>query len=202
MRASGGAVMAQRKYARVGELVKIVVPREFIRCGYPLSIKDVMLQDFAEIEAACERMFTVLENRSVPGPPEPKSSEVGTWEVVPVVGRATTMSATVHGMLCSAIAAYRLEERGFGGDIRQIFETDDLVPFLCGELWVVASKKYVKTGKRYPSSSYYSPYSGEYDYKPGGLEDEKTHCIYTIKRNGIAAKILAANCERLASVPA
>ena len=179
--------MAKTKYAVPGEFVKIGTPKQFVRCGYPLSIKDVMNEEFEEIESACQRMFAALENRPAPNPPKPSLCE---WELVLVKNKAPIMSATVHGMICAAIAAHRLEQRNFGGNVRLIIENDEYAPFAVGELWVVTKKQFVKTGK----VSLVVIYD---DYEPGGLEGERTHCIYTVKRNGRSAKILAAHCERL-----
>jgi hypothetical protein len=184
--------MAKTKYASLGEFVKIVIPRQFLRCGYPLSIKDIMNQEFEEIEAACRRMVAALENRAAPEIHQATPDEWGSLLVA--ANPVSTTSATVHGMICAAIAAYRLEQRNFGGNMRAIVENDEFVPFSVGELWVVTEKRFVKTGKRYPS------WSSEDDYEPGGLEGEQTHCVYTVKRNGVIAKILSKNCERLLPV--
>jgi hypothetical protein len=184
----------RKKYARIGEFVKIVTPKEFVRCGYPLSIKDVMNQQFEEIEKDCARMFAALEHKPLPlETVPPKEDELNFGFSALAVKEVSNMSATVHGMLCSAIAAYRLEKQNYGGNIRSIVEKDG--PFAVGQQWVVTKKSLVKTGKRYPSCSYRSSYDGEWDYEPGGLEGEQTHCVYSVQRNRTKSKILAANCE-------
>lgn len=185
----------RNKYARIGEFVKIVTPKEFVRCGYPLSIKDVMNQQFEEIEKDCQRMFAALENKPISVESLKMETGAKSFFSIPViqVAEVSNMSATVHGMLCAAIAAYRLEQQNYGGNVRVIVEQDG--PFEVGQLWVVTGKRLVKTGKRYPSSNYYSFYSGEYDYEPGGLENEQTHCVYSVQRHGQKFKILAAHCE-------
>jgi hypothetical protein len=179
----------RRKYAAIGGHVRIVTPKEFVRCGYPLTIKLVMEQQFEEIEKDCARMFAALEKK--PAPPE--ESKAGWWGF-PVsevqVSDIPLMSATVHGMLCAAIAAYRLEQQNFGGNIRSITERDGACD--PGDLAVVIKKSLVKTGKRYPATSYRDD-----DYEPGGLENEQTHCIYTVQKNNFKFKILAKHCEVL-----
>jgi hypothetical protein len=95
-------------------------------------------------------------------------------------------------MLCAAIAAYRLEQQNFGGNIRSITERDGICD--PGATAVVIKKSLVKTGKRYPAYSY-----REDDYEPGGLENEQTHCVYTVQKNNFKFKILAAHCELLSS---
>ena len=104
------------------------------------------------------------------------------------VKEVSSMSATVHGMLCAAIAAYRLEQQNFGGNVRSIVERDGICD--AGEIVVVIKKSLVKTGKRYPASCYRDD-----DYEPGGLKNEQTHCVYTVQKNNFKFKILAAHCE-------
>ena len=188
----------RKKYAAIGEFVRIVTPKEFVRCGYPLTIKLVMEQQFEEIEKDCARMFAALERKPAP-PEEPPDSGSG-WEFFKAVDSAVAnMSATVHGMLCATIAAYRLEQQNFGGGTRALVEKDGV--FEAGQLWTVVGKSLVKTGKRFQSRSYGPDYNGEYDYEPGGLENEKTHCVYSVEYGSfkVKAKILAAHCELLSS---
>jgi len=182
----------RRKYAAIGEFVKIVTPKEFVRCGYPLTIKLVMEQQFEEIEKDCARMFAALEKKLAPPEEPPTETEFAFgFTAVPVSG-CSNMSATVHGMLCAAIAAYRLEQQNFGGSIRSITERDGVC--YPGDTVTVIKKSLVKTGKRYPASSY-----REDDYEPGGLENEQTHCMYTVQKNNFKFKILAAHCELLSN---
>ena len=185
--------MKQRpKYARIGEFVKIVTPKEFVRCGYPLTIKLVMEQQAEEIEKDCARMFAALEKKLAPVE-EPEAQDEPGFFSLRLSEVTSAMSATVHGMLCSAIAAYRLEQQNYGGSIRAIVEQDG--PFEAGELWKVTGKSFVKTGKRYPASISQSSYSGEWDCEPGGLEDEQTHCVYSVQKDSFKSKILAVHCE-------
>ena len=185
--------MGKRKYAAIGSSVRIVTPKQFIRCGYPLSIKDVMNRDFEEIERQCVKLFCTLDNQPTPEPkPETLSND---WLSLSVVSQTPAMSATVHGMLCAAIAAYRLEKEGFGGKTRKIVEVDGI--FEKGQIWTVVTKNLVKTGTRYLGHVYRSSYDGESDYEPGGLEGEQTHCVYTVKQFGSKYKILAEHCEEI-----
>ena len=70
------------------------------------------------------------------------------------------------------IAYARLKQFGMGGDRREIYTRE--VPEFAGKEYKVQGIRFVKTGKYYSPSSGYS-YDGEYDYEPGGLEDQKTH---------------------------
>lgn len=180
------------KYSMAGERVTIVKPAEFVRCGYPLSIKDVLARDRHEIEKECMRLFCALTDTPVPPSVEPETDNfLISLAAHPAIPQ---MSATVHGMLCSAIAAYRLEKKNFGGGERRIFERPG--PFKKGQVWTVTGRKMVKTGKRFPSSSWYDSYTGEHNYEPGGLENKQSHCVYRVKRGYIEAMILAANTAR------
>jgi hypothetical protein len=96
-------------------------------------------------------------------------------------------------MLCAAVAAYRLEQQNYGGNIRSIVEKDG--PFEVGQLVLVTGKRLVITGKRFPPRSYRAAYDGEYKYEPGGLDDEQTHCVYSVEAGFHKSKILAAHCE-------
>jgi hypothetical protein len=186
----------RKKYAAIGEQVRIVTPKEFVRCGYPLTIKLVMEQQFEEIEKDCARMFAALEKKPLPAEPASEVESPFSFTAVSING-GPLMSATVHGMLCAAIAAYRLEQQNYGGNVRSITERDGVCE--PGALVTVVKKSTVKTGKRFPFSGYHLNYNGEYDYEPGGLENEQTHCVYTVQKNNFKFKILAAHCEMLSS---
>ena len=179
-----------RKYALVGESVRVVTPRQFIRCGYPLSIKDVMEREFLAIEEDFKRVFAALENKPVPE----RKPEKSDWLLDLGVSQGSTASPTVHGMLCAAIAAYRLENHNFGGEVRRVIENGP-GPFEAGQVWKVTAKRFVKTGKRYASRSRQDYRTGEWDYEPGGLEGERTHCVYSVSLGAHSAKILAEHCE-------
>jgi len=188
-------VARKSKYAAIGSSVRVVTPKQFVRCGYPLSIKMVMDRDFQEIERDCIRMFCALENRPTP---EPEPVHAKEWDFQSLhISQGVNMSATVHGMICSAIAAYRLEKENFGGGERQIVEVDGV--FEKDQIWTVVDKKFVKTGKRYPSWGGIDSSTGEWDYEPGGLEDEKTYCVYTVTQFSGQYKILAQHCEIIAT---
>jgi hypothetical protein len=185
-------VKQRKKYAAIGEFVKIVTPKEFVRCGYPLTIKLVMEQQAEEIEKDCARMFAALEKKPEPVE-EPEAQDEPGFFSLRLSEVSATMSPTVHGMLCSAIAAYRLEQQNYGGSIRAIVEQDG--PFEAGELWVVTNKSLVKTGKRFPSWGGQDLRTGEWDYEPGGLENEQTHCVYSVQKDSFKSKILAVHCK-------
>lgn len=174
--------------------MKIVTPKEFVRCGYPLTIKIVMEQQAEEIEKDCARMFAALERKPAPLEPQPVVGDDFDFAALSVV-QVPNMSATVHGMLCAAIAAYRLEQQNYGGNVRVIVEKDG--PFDVAQQVLVTKKSWVKTGRRFASRGYRSSYDGEYDVEPGGLDDEQTHCVYSFEFGMCKFKILAANCELL-----
>ena len=192
------SAIRKSKYARVGEFVWIVTPKEFVRCGYSLSIKGIMSDRFQKIEEHVQRMYAALQEKPMPTPQPVRTNEAeaDSWLSLEV-NKVSDMSATVHGMLGAAVAAWMLEAENFGGKERQIFEQENYrLEERPDSPWLVTARKAVKTGKRFPSRSYYSSYDGDYDYEPGGLDDERTHCVYSLQRDGVKLKVLAVNCKR------
>jgi hypothetical protein len=186
--------MKLTKWALKGEMVTIIVPKEFVRCGYPLSIKSIMQDQFEDIEKDCQRMFAALTKKPIPPDvPDPDPAEIS-W-INLIVPDVPDMSSTVHGMLCAAAAAWRLEEAKFGGKERRIFEQDNWM-LETGQIVEVIARKLVKTGTRYAPHFWGGGWDGEPDYEPGGLDDEKTHCVYKIKTGSKELWVLAANCQR------
>ena len=122
------------------------MPKEFVRCGYPLTIKMILEQQSEDIENDCERVFAALGRRSISFETVPSEEEKRPDLGFPMFSMkdSLNMSPTVHGMLCAAIAAYRLENQNYGGNVRSIVERDG--PFEAGSEWLVTKKSLVKTG--------------------------------------------------------
>ena len=110
--------------------------------------------------------------------------------------RLENVSRRVHGMMIAGLATLKLEQLDFGGNERKIY-TEEIDKSVLG-IHLVVAKKMIKTGIRYSPQSYYSSYSSEYDYESGGLAEEETHCVYTIKTSSlIKYKVLASSTRRL-----
>jgi len=171
--------MKNTKYARVGEIVQLVEPYTFVRCGYPLCVKDIIEKEKSNIEAMILEIIRSWQPK-VPG--------------VFATSEYSHLSGRTHGMLVAAIASYKLEQQGYGGKERSIHE-QKITNHILGN-YVVIGKNFHKTGIRYSPSSWTS-YEGEYDYEPGGLENEKTHCVYTLKGLYNNFKVLSTRCKRI-----
>lgn len=59
------------------------------------------------------------------------------------------------------------------GDTLGTLDPSSFVPYISE----VSSKRTVVTGTYFKPTSWYDSYTGEYDYTPGGLENQKVHVI-------------------------
>ena len=181
--------MKKTKYARVGEQVRLVNVKRFVRCGYPLT-RDMVAEKFKE-EIAGLLFKCVSIIRGIP--------PAG----IKFVDPAGLGDKLADSKLEDAICFYILNREGFGGRERQVFEEDisvDSFEYLYvhpGSDGVVKAKKIVYTGTHYGPSGGYSSYDGEYDYEPGGLDKARAHCVYTLDIKGCEFQTLAVNCERI-----
>lgn len=173
----------RRKYAKAGEKIKIITPNLFVRVGYPLTPEIVMETHREEVE----RLVSIA-SRAIQGTPP-----AGLLDTEPY------LTPRANQLLTMAVCSFILNRERFGGPDRKIYEK--LEPSLLDKVVTVTEKHFVKTGKYYGPSGGYS-YWGEYDYEPGGLKDEKTHCVYSIDIGCMivpltttGVKIVATNCE-------
>ena len=149
--------MKNDKVIRVGDTIKILDASKFIhRVGYPLIWTDFYDEMFED-----ERIKKIAD-------------ELG------CIGKA-------FSALCKAAAMGKVEQQNFGGNERKIIYEEYDPANWCDESYyknknfVVTSKKTAKTGIRIPQNGWYDSYSGEYNYEPGGLGDEKTHILLQIE---------------------
>ena len=181
--------MKRSKYAHIGEKVRLVTVKRFIRCGYPLDRKLVMEKFSKEIEELRVKAVNAILGQL--------PFELS-WTAAPCL-----QDRLADAKLEDAIVFYILRRAHFGGKERQIFEEDLLVDsydamyFHAGSVGTVISKKIVYTGKYYPPYGGYSGYGGEYDWEPGGLENSKAHCVYTLNIKDCEFLTLADHCERI-----
>jgi hypothetical protein len=73
------------------------------------------------------------------------------------------------------LAYLRAKADGFGGKERQVFLV--YVPALTGATVRIEQVRTALTGRYIAPTTSYDPYNGDYDYDPGGLENEKRHRI-------------------------
>jgi hypothetical protein len=184
------------KYAKIGEEVEIVVPMEFIRCGYALNFEILCDKHAKDVYPIADELYASLYK--LPHPSEPGIPLLGDlFSLNTGASNIKDKDGRVYSYLVSAVCSKILKDRGWGGKERRIFE-EPIAPYRLRtkEPWKVEGKRYVKTGTRYSASGGWSDYYGEYDYEPGGLDDEKTHCIYSISSDRDYLDILSANVKR------
>jgi len=147
------------KIIRRGDVVRIKNPEMFIRCGYPLSFPDV-----------CEEV-----------------SEIHKEDILKFIDKVTDIKPKleirvtdptnnrIYQAIVKELAYIRMREKKFGGSERRIFTLrNEAFKNARAEVFGV---KIVKTGDYVKGSRGYDPYSGEYDYEPSYLGNEKTHKI-------------------------
>jgi hypothetical protein len=187
-----------KKYANIGEVVKVIIPKTFERCGYNLNRGVLMTERKKEMKDLILKAYNSLEFTHLPEGIQ-ISLKCSYIDTIPSYVRSKFEQA-----VCAAVIAHE----GFGGKERKVFEINN--PYIEGKMAKVTAKKYVRTGTYYHG---YTSYDGE-DYEPSGLDNPKTECIYTLDLHPSTlplnldvwqlytchsednVKILATNCQR------
>lgn len=173
--------MAKKHVYRENDHVRIVVPKLFLRCGYPYDI----VKEGEQIGETFAEDIVALIDKMDPQPYSPTQVQYdkpkpGSLFYPVQVQEVPFLPAGLQGMsvdwrdLCSRFARIIARRRGFGGNERAIFTEDR--PDMAGRECTVVRKFVRKTGRRFGPSSYQS-YEGEWDYDSGGLANEQTHVI-------------------------
>lgn len=161
---------------RIGDNVRIVVPKIFVRCGYPLSFDDVLERTEAEFG---ERIRTFCR-------------ELGFDTYVGSYANSSSVSINVTREIARAV----MQRDGYGGRERTIHTADR--PDLAGIEGTVCRQFFCKTGTYVPGSRSWS----DGDHEPPYLEDEKTHRILVLDLPLPGCwnmPIEAANVEKIAA---
>jgi hypothetical protein len=133
---------------RVGDEIKIIKPFFFIRCGYPMDVKE-------ETEKICNE-YGVNVGKLM--------GDVGV-NVGNDIGRSSHFYK-----ICRELAYAKCKTQKFGGRTRSLYTEE--IPEYLGISCRVSNIKYVKTGEYHPRKAYYGD---EPDYDPAFLSEEKTH---------------------------
>lgn len=155
---------------RIGDTVRIVNPEFFLRCGYPLSLKDGMdmiINDEETMTALGQGIDKALGRKCNVSL---KEELFGLSATI----RPTRISYDIQKII-RLLAYYRIKNEGFGGNERKIFTKR--VESAKDHEFKVIGKKTVTTGVYVPSSGGYNSWSGEYDYDPAYLDSMKAHVI-------------------------
>ncbi len=159
--------MTKPKPFREGDLVRVVDPRRVLRVGYPKS-----LDDYAkEIEEKfSERICGLIRD----------AGRHPTWrlhsEIIGLVSFDKPKSKAYRRILAELAHEAAVTDK-FGGPERSIHFVD--IPEALGEIGVVSRLKTVKTGIYYPACGSHNSYVD--DWEPGGLRDEKTHRLASVR---------------------
>jgi WD40 repeat protein len=170
------------KIIRAGDSVKIINPEIFIRCGYETHIEGKK-QEILSSELDKDKIksflnsFGIHTESTVKTKAYPYSTDL-LCEYDECVGEHKLEVA--YDKIARELAYLRIAQDGFGDDEkeRKIY-TERKEEFL-GHENIVSQIKFVKTGVRVAPGGSMNPYTEEYDYEPGGLQNEKTHKILTL----------------------
>jgi len=136
---------------RPGDRVRVLEPRRFVRCGYPKVPADYL--------PAAEELYRQLRTPD---------------------GQALRFGNKAKGRILDALSYALAQEDHFGGPERTVHTEQDLS--LLEGTYVVQEVRSVKTGRYYPpSGGSVDSWTGESDWEPGGLADEKVHRIARLK---------------------
>ena len=165
------------KIIRVGDTIKILDPQLFIRCGYPLCLRDME----SEVEEYFENIIEDLTYSVGRGNQFMQRNDKGLYLDQSKVKNSSFGSSRQsrhsreYYKILRELASVRIKVKNFGGNDRKIYT--EKYEMSKDKEALVAKVKFVKTGLRVSGSSNYDSYSGHNDYDPPYLENEKTHKI-------------------------
>jgi hypothetical protein len=136
------------KIIREGDTVKVIVPKEFIRCGYPMDLKDFRVEVKKTHQKAIDKFLN--------------SIGIATWD----------SNSSTSKQILNAITYALAKQKSFGGSERALYTKD--LPVIKDIIFPVHGIHFVKTGF-YEEGYSYSSEDGEYE--PPYLSSEKTHKI-------------------------
>lgn len=176
------------KIIRVGDRVRVVNPRRFVRCGYKLSKEDGIKEVLGE-ETKTETLGPLFRGEPV------HANEPKIHEFLRSIGIEKWRERDYRNLV-DQLGYMMVYTKGFGGRQRELFFDNDIDHFH-GKDFNVVEIKFVRTGE------YYAPaggreYDGEYWYEPGGLMEAKTHKVLGLNwYMGNGLDMLAADVEKL-----
>jgi len=153
---------------RVGDLVKVMNPRVFERCGYPMSFEDAVKEVENKYGDKIKEFIYSIED-------EARTYVMGfTLDRNEITNNDPTFNKIVR-----ALAYNYLGRKKFGGRERKIYTKE--VGHLLHRLVVVCKVRFVKTGFYMPGGGPYYSYEDPYpEYDQAYLDKEKTHKILSV----------------------
>lgn len=176
--------MRPRPYKK-GDWVRILSTKFVERVGYPLIWYDLL--DEVQNDINCWKAWQQLSGCLIPVRFSQPKAEEDLLPALPMGFKVRDLEMPAY--FAKACAMARVEQRGFGGNVRQLIYLpvvgrDELfsgnkVRECAGAVTQVYGRRVVKTGKRVAPSSgaTYSPDGDDHWYESGGLEDMKTHVL-------------------------
>ena len=159
--------MKNNNTIRVGDKVRIINPQVVYRFGYPLNT-NLIKKQFTDEENKSIRQF--VDKFMGINCDDPNINLM-------LIGNESIYEGISINKIKDALAFIRMKQLGHGGNSRALYTKE--LPEIKNSVATVKSRKVVKTGERFaPSGSY--DYWGEYDYEPGGLDNEKTHVLFEL----------------------
>lgn len=152
---------------RVDDAVKIITPKSFVRCGYPMCKTDTKLSIIEDYKEDIRSLIIKVYRDSTS-----TGNEFWTLENRGIDNKISI----AFDKIVDEMAVIRMYGKKFGGNERKIYTKDE--PDYEGQIGRVTSIRYVKTGVRVPSSG--GGWGSEYDYEPPYLSNPNTHKILTL----------------------
>lgn len=169
------------KIIRVGDLVKIENCMFFVRCGYPLCLKDLTNEI---LEARRKEIYNLITSEF---PPVPRKyftlDSLAGCDSVPLNAFSLDENYREYEELATQIARkmaqVKIVEKKYGGSSREIYERS--IPGLKNEEFVVKAINFAKTGTRVAGSgASYGYFDSEWEYEPPTFDCDKTYKILSL----------------------
>lgn len=157
---------------RPGDLFRVKTPVITTRWGYPMSHQDASKHVAATLEVEIKALFSKLGAQI---DAEQTAEDMKNVGLIRFAAAKAEISHWDVKRVVSGLASHWLKLQGFGGNTRSLHTREE--PSLKDVECRVVGRKTVKTGTRYAATSSGPDYDGEYDYAPGGLENEQTHVL-------------------------
>lgn len=171
------------KIIRKKDVVRVIKPEIFVRCGYPMDIaeeaKKILNEDRNKIYEFIQSMESFKSSAFEPN---------------------SYVQASIE-KIAQELAWFRCKYKGFGGRQRTIHTQERLE--IKGEKFIVLSTKMVTTGTYIPESHYSDGWCSDQCYEPPELTNQKKHKIVELGSWHKSATyhqpffIEAANVEKL-----
>ena len=158
---------------RPGDLFLVKEPVLVRRVGYPLGRAEAEQHVTATLEPEIKALFARLGTEI---DRETTAEDMKAAGIIHFDKAAREVSYSDMKQAVSGLASHWLKLKHFGGNTRSLhtYREESLKPDT--ECQVI-SRKTVKTGTRYGPSGGQDYWTGEWDYEPGGLENEQTHVL-------------------------